>query len=536
MIGVFVTFWRQRQTKSVLSNWQDTGSDTLLGRQQDLAALEQAWQDESANLFLLNALGGTGKTSLLQVWLGALEQAGWGDADKVYAWSFPDVSDDADVQVLADEFVTHALQWFACDLKTLPSHPIERVNLLCKLIQRHRTLLVLDNFPTLDFDMETEANTVTQPLGILMNSLAAYNPGLCVIAAREPYPACETFQPHIVQHTLPELAVEQGAELLRQRGVMLTPGTLHKLAHNFCGHPLTLELLASYLGNGGQLENVNSILAWRDKEREGLQTRRVLAVLENWLWKTPELLLLYLISLLERPATQKELYLLLRSQRQAWFQRWLKPDETLQALEPLSKLSLRDFSRLQRRLYKLHLISSAPDTGALDVHPLLRSYFRERVRARFPGIPERLQGTLDKCIQTLSAILPPEAPALSGNVAERLGFTDMPSAIKATRSLGVKLEKSALQKHWYRASIIANHLCEHHLILGNLAAAMYCARRGVAYAELSHDQPSLLQNMKLLTRLLRLTGGTREATLLLQRARNICGMEMSAPRLTLKTG
>ncbi len=342
----------------------------------------------------------------------------------------------------------------------------------------------------------------------------------------------ELFQPQVTQHVLADLTQDEGAELLRQRGVLLLPDTLRKFSHDFCGHALTLDLLGSHLANGGRVEEVNSILAWRDKEREGLQTRRVLALVEQWLWKTPELLLLYLISLLDRPVTQKELFLLLRSQRQAWFQRWLKPDETLQALAPLSKLSLREFSRVQRRLYQMHLISSAPDTGALDVHALLRTYFRERVRARFPGIPERLQGVMEKCTQTLAAILPPETPALAGGSHGRLGHSDMQSAVKATRSLGVKLEKSALQKHWYRASIIANHLCEHHLILGNMSAAMYCARRGVAYAELSHDQPSLLQNMKLLTRLLRLTGGTREAGFLLQRARTICGREMPVRRLS----
>jgi hypothetical protein len=394
---------------------------------------------------------------------------------------------------------------------------------------------VLDNFPTFDFEIEAEQNAqLTQSLGILINCLAAYNPGLCVVAARQAIPACEMFQQHVAQYPLPDLAIDEGAELLRQRGVLLSPGTLHKLSHDFCGHALTLDLLGSHLAHGGRVEDVNSVLAWRDREREGLQTRRVLALIEQWLWKTPELLLLYLISLLDRPVTQKELFLLLRSQRQAWFQRWLKPDETLQALEPLSKLGIREFSRVQRRLYQMHLISSAPDTGALDVHALLRTYFRERVRARFPGIPERLQGVLEKCTQTLSAILPPEAPTLPGGKKNHLGLghSDLQSAVKATRSLGVKLEKSALQKHWYRASIIANHLCEHHLILGNLSAAMYCARRGVAYAELSHDQPSLLQNMKLLTRLLCLTGGTREAAFLLQRARHTCGLQMPVKRLT----
>lgn len=533
MIGVFITFWRHQQAKNDLACLQ-ISTKGFVARERELLALDHAWHDDATGVFLLNALGGTGKTSLLQAWLSKLEAVNWLGADNVYAWSFPDVTDEAEVQVLADEFVEHALQWFGNPLK-LPSQPLERVNLLAKLIQRQRTLLVLDNFPAFTFEVDAEPSTTLPPsLGILINCLAAYNSGLCVIASRQAIPASELFQQNITQHTLPELSDAEGVDLLRQRGVMLPPETLRKISHNFCGHPLTLDLLASHLTHGGRTEEVNAIPTWRDKEREGLQTRRVLTLVEQWLWKTPELLLLYLIALLDRPVTPKELFLLLHSQRQAWFQRWLKPDETLKALEPLSKLSIRDFTKLQRRLYQMRLITSAPDSGALDVHSLLRSYFRERVRARFPGIPKRLHDLLEKCTQTLSAILPPDTPAMPSNDQRylRIGHADMQSAVKATRTLGVKLEKSALQKHWYRASIIANHLCEHHLILGNMSAAMYCARRGVAYAELSHDQPSLLQNMKLLTRLLRVTGGTREASLLLQRACQTCNQGVSARRLT----
>ena len=535
MIGAFVTFSRHQQANNNLASLHvDTQQQGFVAREHELQTLDYAWHDDSIGVFLLSALGGTGKTALLQTWLSKLEAADWLGADQVYTWSFPDLTDESDAQALADEFVDHALKWFGRHL-TLPSQPLERVSLLAKLIQRQATLLVLDNFPTLTFDVDAEHSTDLSPtLGILINCLAAYNVGLCVIATRQAIPASELFQQHITAYTLPELSDEEGAELLRQRGVMLLPDTLRKLSHDFCGHALTLDLLGSHLSNGGKLEEVNAILAWRDKEREGLQTRRVLALIEQWLWKTPELLLLYLIALLNRPITQKEVFLLLHSQRQAWFQRWLKPDETLQALEPLSKLSIRDFSKLQRRLYQMRLISSAPDTGALDVHSLLRSYFRERVRVRYPDIPQRLQGLLEKCTQTLSTVLPPDMPILQASQQHylRLGHSDVQSTVKATRTLGVKLEKSALQKHWYRASIIANHLCEHHLILGNLAAAMYCARRGVAYAELSHDQPSLMQNMKLLTRLLRVTGGTREASLLLQHTRHTSNREQAVKCLT----
>lgn len=516
MIGVMATYWRHRQAKDDLVCVKENTHSYLLGRKNDLLALNNAWHDETANLFLLTALGGTGKTALLQEWLSNLESCDWQGADNVYAWSFPDISDSSDLQALTEEFLHHALEWFGND-QVVPKHPVEQINLLGKLIQRQRTLLLLDNFPTLELTTDTtEQKTATsQPLGILLNCLAAYNPGLCVVATRQALPVCNKTQPHIVQYSLGDLSTDSAAILLLHRGVDLAPPDRSKIAQNFCGHALTLTLLGSYMANSGQYD-ISNILAWRDSNREGLQTRRVLAVMENWLWNTPELLLVYLISLLDRPVTQKELFVLLHSQRQPWFRRWLKPDETLKALAPLSKLSVRDFSKVQRQLYRFGLISASPATGALDTHALLRGYFRERVQARYPDIPTRLQELLEACIQQTSTAQAPGDVSLD-NGRKAYALPDLQSAVQATRSLGVKLEKSALGKHWYRASIIANHLCEHHLILGNLSAAVYCARRGVAYAELSHDHPSLIQNMKLLTSLLRLTGSQREALLLLQR-------------------
>ena len=518
MIGVFITFWRQQKSKNQTVYCHDSVKASLIGRQNDLKLLNQAWDDDAKNLFVLTALGGTGKTSLLQAWLSDMEKRDWRGADRVLGWSFPDVSEETDMQTLAYEFIEHALRWFSND--RFPKNPLEQLALLGKLIQRHRTLLVLDNFPNLNYRLEGDQQPQnTQALVTLLNCLAAYNPGLCVIATREPLAACDVLQPAILQYVLGDLSVQEGADLLAQQGVQALPEVLQKLAYSFCGHALSLSLLGSYLAHAhhGKVRGLESILLWRDSEREGLQTRRIMAVFEHWLWKTPELLLLYLISLLDRPVTQQELFILLNSQRQPWLKRWLKAEETLDALVPLSRLIIREFSKVQRRLYHMHLLTASPMTGALDTHPLIRTHFRERVKVRFPEIPAKLQGLLEHCVQKISVVLPPSSTAFTDKCY--VALPDLPSAVQSTRSLGVKLEQSALKKHWYRAAIIAHHLCEHHLILGNISAAVYCARRSVAYAELSHDRSSLLQNLKLLTSLLTFTGSSREASMLMQRAR-----------------
>ncbi len=530
MIGVFITYWRNKSLKNQTAYLQDSSKNKLIGRDEDLNTLTQAWHDDTKNLFILNALGGTGKSALIQGWLTEIEKHDWLGADNVFAWSFPDVSDSTNLATLATEFIDYALTWFGPE--KLPSHPLERLTLLGKLIQRQRTLLILDNFPDFHYEVETnEQAHQVQPLGVLLNCLAAYNPGLCVVATRQPITACDMLSPHIYDYPLANLSGKQGGQLLEQLGVKAINGALEQLATNFCGHALTLTLLGSYMAHAhnGKPLGLDNVLMWRDVEREGLQTRRIMAVLEHWLWHTPDILLLYLISLLDRPVTQQEIYVLLHSQRQPWFKRWLKRDETLDALAPLSRLSVRDFSKVQRRLYNLHLLTASPLTGTLDTHAIIRQHFRERVKLRFPTIPERLQALLETCIQKITAVTPPTPAQLPTKCY--LTLPDLPAAVQSTRQLGVKLEQSALKKHWYRAAIIAHHLCEHHLILGNIPAAVYCARRSVAYAELSQDQPSLLQNLKLLMRLLTLTGSSQEASVLLQRARNGAGIKTVRPRL-----
>lgn len=531
MAGACLTYRRHCDSRGEnAGSWQEADPKGLIGRQADLATLDQAWLDASTHLLLLHGADGIGKTALLQAWLARLEQADWGGAAQVYVWSFPDIAphDNAGLLRLSEEFVSQALAWFGCSGRQ-PADLHEQVLLLCKLVQRHPTLLVLDNFPALD--PVVRVNGQPQPLALLLNTLAAYNLGLCVAVTRQAIGICPTFAPHVVFHPLSPLTEQDSIALLQQQGVALPDDSLPKLARALGGYPLVLPLVAAYLNHGGGLGNVHTLFAWRAKADEGPPTRRVLAMLEQWLWHSRELLLVYLLGLLDRPAAQHDIYLLLRSQRQPWLQRWLKPDETLRALQPLSSLGLRDFARLQRRLHHLGVVVVTDGLGTLDLHPALRSYFRERVRARFPDIPARLQGLLERCTRTLQAVMPAAMPSLGGGRAERLGFVDMQAAVEATRALGVKLERTALQKHWYRAAIIANHLCEHHLILGNVSAAVYCARRSVAYAELSHDRSSLIHNMKVLNRLLRLTGERSEALRLTQRLRQVHGIGLGAAYL-----
>lgn len=520
MIGVFVA-WR---TKSILNSeiklLNDEGLTAFVGRKKEQSLLLQAWRNDARNVFIIYGDGGIGKTSLIQTWLTQAEVFGWLEAEQVFGWSFPDVNRYQDARQSMQEFLQQALEWFGPDMK-IPASLLEQINLLARLVQRRRTLLVLDNVSHLHFTVDTSGNVhERQLLGALLNQLAAYNPGLCILASRKAVPVSRAFQSGVFQYELSSLDDTAGAHLLKQQGVRADNNRLRRIAHSFGGHPLSLCLLGSYLAQayGGSPSRLDSIPIWPDMEKEGFHVRRVLGAIEQWMGAGPDLILLYLLSLLDGPATKKELFMLLGSWRQPWFRRWIKPDEALNSVAPLARVDVREFTKIQRRLYRLRLISSPSVAATLDTHSMIRAFFRQRVALRFPVMQESFNALLESCRQAAEPIIMPESGMAS--MMRSHSLPDVQTAVRSTRELGIKLEQSTNRKQWYRASILAYHLSEHHLVLGNIPAAIFCSRRSVAYAELSRDQSSMVQNLKMLTKLLSLTGGKTEAFTLLQRARS----------------
>jgi hypothetical protein len=60
----------------------------LLGREKELAQLDEAWTDPSRNIISLVACGGVGKSVLTKHWLDRVAGDGFRGAEVVYAWSF----------------------------------------------------------------------------------------------------------------------------------------------------------------------------------------------------------------------------------------------------------------------------------------------------------------------------------------------------------------------------------------------------------------------------------------------------------------
>jgi hypothetical protein len=83
----------------------ETGYERLVGRDAELARLDQAWSDGKTNVLSLIAEGGAGKSALVNEWPTRLQADGYRGAESVLGWSFYSQG-SKERATAADEFLT----------------------------------------------------------------------------------------------------------------------------------------------------------------------------------------------------------------------------------------------------------------------------------------------------------------------------------------------------------------------------------------------------------------------------------------------
>src|SRR5271166_2395384 len=92
-----------------ISGLPETAYERLVGRDAELARLDQAWSDEKTNILSLVAEGGAGKSALVNEWLTRQQVVGYRGAESVLGWSF--YSQGSKERATAvDEFINWALE------------------------------------------------------------------------------------------------------------------------------------------------------------------------------------------------------------------------------------------------------------------------------------------------------------------------------------------------------------------------------------------------------------------------------------------
>jgi tetratricopeptide (TPR) repeat protein len=178
-----------------------------------------------------------------------------------------------------------------------------------------------------------------------------------------------------LRRELEQLSADAGAKLLRALGINGPETELRSASDEFRGHCLALTLLGSYLTDAynGDIrcrKEVSERLV--HDVRQGIHARKVMESYQGWFGEGPELSVLRMLGLFDRPADEKALEAL------------LKPPAILGLTETLADLSPTEWRRILARLRRAKLLAGEDphNPGHLDTHPLVREYFGEQLRSQ----------------------------------------------------------------------------------------------------------------------------------------------------------
>lgn len=349
----------------------------LVGREKEMRLLDKCWRMPSVHVVSLVAWGGAGKTALLnRWWIRLMQRANWSGAERVFAWSFYNQGAEEGQQSSADQFIGEALRWFG-DAATAESSltPWAKGVRLAELVSAQRTLLLLDGLEPLQEPtggvVWRQGSVKDAALRGLLLTLAKGSLGLCVLTTRLKVNDLRLFEDTSMRSLdLERLADEDGAHYLEHLGVVGPRKEIVQAAKEFGGHPLALTLLGKYLvlAHGGDIRQRVADPPLISAAAGASQARRVMQCYERWFKGQPELDVLYMLSLFDRPAEPDAIRVFHNGQVIRGLTGRLKrlsPGEWVSALDNLASVRLL----------------SAGGGATLDTHPLVREHFGERLRA-----------------------------------------------------------------------------------------------------------------------------------------------------------
>lgn len=345
----------------------------LFGRQTELALLNEAWASGSTNILAFVAYGGVGKSTLVNKWAEKMRWDNYRGAEKVFAWSFYSQGTGERV-TSADAFINEALRWFG-DPDPQQGSAWDKGRRLARLINQHKTLLILDGMEPLQSAEVTQKGKIKDPaLETLVKELSKRNRGLCLITTRERLPELDRYAQKTRQLNLEHISPEAARKLLETRRISGGEAELEALAEQFGNHALAINLLAEYLRlfPGHPLEKARHIPDLPIPDEKGRHARRVIAAFASHFGEAaPEYRLLCLLGLFDRPAPLAALNAVTAG---------------VDFFEPLGNRhggtwhTTLETLRACRLLFK----KSEHNSETLDCHPLIREHFGETLQSANP--------------------------------------------------------------------------------------------------------------------------------------------------------
>jgi tetratricopeptide (TPR) repeat protein len=528
-----------------------TGAE-LFGRQNELKTLDEAWESGKTNVISFVAWGGVGKSTLINKWREGLAAEDYRGAKRVFAWSFYSQG-TGDRVTSADIFIAEALKWFGdSEMANSNASPWDKGERLAELVQREKTLLLLDGMEPLQSSLAFERGKIKDPaLAVLVTELAKQNPGLCVITTREPVTDLADFTATTQEIDLEQISAEAGRALLRVGGVQGTDAELEGAARDFGLHALALNLLAAYIHEipGHHISNASEIPDIDAPLEGGKHPRRVMTAFARRFGNdSAEVETLRILGLFSSPADREEIAAVRAAPA--------IPDLT----EHIQNLSEVEWLQLITKLRHLKLL--APESrhrpDSLDAHPLVREHFGVQLKGEYPAawregnnhLYEYYKASAKEYPDTLQEMAPLFAAVMHGCqarrhqealdevfyqrmdrgeafVAKRLGamgstltslsgFFDMPwrklvagiqkndqgyvlnnvgfclralgRLAEAAQSMQASVDVTIGQKDWTNAAIQASNLSELTLTIGDVKGALAYAEQSVGLADKGGDE------------------------------------------------
>ena len=363
---------RRAPKKVSIASLPITGGD-IFGREGDIAFLDHAWANRDVNVVTIVAWAGVGKSTLVNQWLQRMAVQQYRSAELVFGWSFYDQGSSGR-STSADKFLDTALAWFG-DSNPEMGTAWERGERLANLIAHRRTLLILDGLEPLQYPPGPQEGRLIEPsLQALLRELAAFNAGLCLVTTRlSVTDIADHEHASAPRRDLEHLSSDAGAKLLRALGVKGQETELQRASDEFGGHCLALTLLGSYLTDayGGDVRSRKEVSERLIHDvRQGVHARKVMESYRTWLGEGPELAVLRMLGLFDRPVSQNVLEALLQSPAIPGVTKFL------------ADLNPSEWRTIVAKLRRAKLLAGEDpyNPGQLNTHPLIREHFGEQFR------------------------------------------------------------------------------------------------------------------------------------------------------------
>jgi class 3 adenylate cyclase len=254
----------------------------LIGREKELDFLDQAWANSKTNIVQIVAPGGTGKTALMDKWYKRhLNEC------TIFAWSFYTQGTKQDRQTSSDDFFAEIIPFFGI---TIPQGASiwARAEAVARRLREEKVLLILDGLEPLQ---ESTGEVRDSAMKALLHELRTHNAGMALTTTR--IAIKDLFHDEPSQSlNLDNLTPEDGATLLRHKGVIGTDEELEEASIDFHNHALAVTLLGTYLAefHNGDIRartDIRGLLS--DESDQDGHANRVMASYVKMLEGKPEL-------------------------------------------------------------------------------------------------------------------------------------------------------------------------------------------------------------------------------------------------------